>query len=615
MNIIKELFDSLFDKLASISRKRSQNEYDDLMDEVRKVRRELMNELDSVKNLATGRFIRDDGRLILSAPEIIIGNVDEYGTLLDGHSAVTLRGKNLNLHGVSEEGSINARANVIDAVSEDPGIDGSSHVAYPGSKMRMLAREISISAEEPLFYDTNPISDGYFISSLSPNGGQGVTISSDSHINISAQTSVDRRRDQVNESLTRYRECRASLQTSSANVTQKVADSQIKFLTAYNSRIVNEFDARTSYWAIDQMYDAFIASSAEFCHALYDYYIVSANQHENERIISCLQSEMNRLNALNATFKTASTNTSVNISSEIVNVASVDGDNNVRSNKEAGVNINARRINATTFNQDNSLFAAEDSGILLCSNSIDLYAVKQVAKNSEVNSTPTGSISLWSKDISMDTSGWKQKDSQPAERTGLAADSQISMCSSNVRVASLNEKNEAVGKVSVNAKNISLRSMNLDENGKNAKLCKDGKISVKSELFSVTSDKDKTPSQVQVHATKGFRISTDDFQLTNQKEDSQFVLADKKLLIHTADKTAISNIVQIPDLTTDELTTDTITVSNIDVKSSLKSSTINDGTKTPKRPKVDKEKIGKLLDLISVDDSDLYVADKKSKKK
>jgi hypothetical protein len=47
----------------------------------------------------------------------------------------------------------------------------------------------------------------------------------------------------------------------------------------------------------------------------------------------------------------------------------------------------------------------------------------------------------------------------------------------------------------------------------------------------------------------------------------------------------------------------------------LKSSTINDGTKTPKRPKVDKEKIGKLLDLISVDDSDLYVADKKSKKK
>ena len=64
------------------------------LQEIRKCKAEMQqmrNEMAEMIN--SGRYIRDDQRLILSAPEIIIGNVDPMGVLYnDANSKIVLRG-------------------------------------------------------------------------------------------------------------------------------------------------------------------------------------------------------------------------------------------------------------------------------------------------------------------------------------------------------------------------------------------------------------------------------------------------------------------------------------------------------------------------------------------
>ena len=69
------------------------NEIRQQKEEVQQLKAEIIDKLDN------SRYLRDDNRLILSAPEIIIGNVDKSGLLKSGASRVIIRGSNINLDG------------------------------------------------------------------------------------------------------------------------------------------------------------------------------------------------------------------------------------------------------------------------------------------------------------------------------------------------------------------------------------------------------------------------------------------------------------------------------------------------------------------------------------
>ena len=59
-------------------------------DEIQRIKQDILD------NLEKGRYIRDDNRIIISAPEIIIGNVDKSGILWGGGSKVVIRATNID---------------------------------------------------------------------------------------------------------------------------------------------------------------------------------------------------------------------------------------------------------------------------------------------------------------------------------------------------------------------------------------------------------------------------------------------------------------------------------------------------------------------------------------
>ena len=118
------------------------------LEEIRKCKAEIQEmKVEVVNQMKKGQYVRDDQRLVLSAPEIIIGDVDPSGNLNSGSgSTVIVRGSQVGLQGVG--GQIELRAPVIREVAEDPGIDGQEHVVSTTSLIASQARDIIIQSDD-----------------------------------------------------------------------------------------------------------------------------------------------------------------------------------------------------------------------------------------------------------------------------------------------------------------------------------------------------------------------------------------------------------------------------------------------------------------------------------
>ena len=86
---------------------------------------------DLIQRFEKGHYYRDDDTLIISAPNIVIGNVDKNGDLLSGGIGnVIIKGSGVALEGVGDGGSVVTRASSIRQTAVDPGVDGVETVSY-----------------------------------------------------------------------------------------------------------------------------------------------------------------------------------------------------------------------------------------------------------------------------------------------------------------------------------------------------------------------------------------------------------------------------------------------------------------------------------------------------
>ena len=142
--------------------------------EVLQIKKELLELLDQ------GKFIRDENRIVISAPEIIIGNVDKSGILENAASRVILRAGEVSLEGVGlgEEsiGSVVSRASSIRHIAVDPGVDGNESVVKEVSEVVSQAHGVTLYADS---------SEGFF-SELAGGTKGGILLHTDGYIDMQA---------------------------------------------------------------------------------------------------------------------------------------------------------------------------------------------------------------------------------------------------------------------------------------------------------------------------------------------------------------------------------------------------------------------------------------------
>lgn len=551
--------------------------------EVQKMKRELSYLIEDIPQMSRGKYIRDDNRIILSAPEIIIGNVDRDGVLWNAASRVVIRGNDVNLEASSPSaggGTITSRASSIRSIAEDPGRDGTEHVVYGVSEVVSQARSILLCTEQ-----------AGEIFTLPPYAGmQGIELKSESGVSISAQqsNSVKKKRlDSLKKNLKEHADdLESRVKTMKKNVESCMKD--LKGLLDFEDMTSDVITTRTSFLDIDELYENFNASSSSLYSSMAEYFNALSALAETNRQISCVESMEKEVDKKKSKFKDKSTGTYISMRSEKIDTLSIDGDGNYRENPEAGVSITARNVSIASTMPDESL--QKEGRISLSAQNVDISTINpKVERNDKGEITKgdfpaMGDVRIASKNIALESLDYEWKDKKVQEKA-LTKDGTLAIRMENVELSATETEGKATGRVEVNAKKVEVKSVDVDKEKRTEKsLAAGSSMLLLSEKMFVGSRDSKTRSkQMQVVGDKTAILADTTLELQQAKAVVQLSGGNTSVGGGNLDlygKTTLQGDVTAKGA----IKGGDLEVKNLNVKSSFKSPCTSEGMAVPGAP-------------------------------
>ena len=502
--------------------------------EIRKCKADMQEMRQQMQKEVTGTYyVRDMNRIILSAPEIILGNVDPDGVLYDcAASNIVLRGTAVELLATGNGGRVETRAACIRQTAEDPGCDGNEHVLGPVSQVVSQARSIVIQSDDAEDAFTTP-----------PAAIGGVRIHADKMLEISASQLSESKEELLDEQI-------SGLEDRKAQLTEQVAShkesfnsliSELEELMKKKEKLVEkEYSIRAKYDEVEELnYEVESATDALAVEAR-SYSDVLAILSETNRLLKSLKSAKSKIKKGDAYLK-QSTGSSLSIVGERIGIASADGEGNLRDNEDSGIAITANKVAIAAVNQDGSL--KENGQVNIQAKTIEVAtagtADAAYDDNSELTAatyTAEGDFTLKSKNITIESVDYEVADKKFKEKQ-LTADSKIKLRAKTIEVsteASANVEVDDEGKLTkanytaegdiiVKSKTFTLESTDTDiENGeaKEKALTAEGKVAIRAEKMdlSATDTEGKATGSVNINA-KAVAVKSMDVEKEKRTDD------------------------------------------------------------------------------------------------
>ena len=533
--------------------------------EIRKCKAEMQQmKLDLVAEIKKGRYIHDDQRLVLSAPEIIIGHVDRSGNLFTGGSTVIVRGTNVGLQGSGDAGQLEFRAASIRQIAEDPGTDGCEHVVGSLSEVVSQARNIIIQSND---------AEGAFSVPATPAGGCGVRIHADNTIDVHAAMTAESREEHLDAIIKDKEKQRTALKQQASDYKSSFDElvKELEKLLADKEKLAGDYnDVRANYKDIKEVSEEIEAASMALTEQTYAYAEVLSLLSEANRQLKCFKDEKSKI-VKGDEFKQNTTGAKVNITGETINVTSADGESNLRDNEGSGIMMTANHVAIASIEKDGKL---KEKGM-----------VSVQAKNVEVATAGTadlerddedvitkatyaaeGDITLKSKNITIESVDYEVADKKLKEKA-LTADSKIRLRAQTIEVSTEGSANVEVdeegkltkanytaeGDIIVRSKTLTVESVDTDiENGeaKEKTLTAEGKVSVRAEKMdlSATDTEGKATGSVSINA-KAVSVRSMDVDKESKADSalaagSTMVLVSEKMFVGAKSKDVKSKKVQ-----------------------------------------------------------------------
>ena len=513
------------------------------LEEVRAQKEALFSLNTDVQNKIEGRLIHDDRRLILSAPEIVIGNVNMGGTLDPaGGCTIIIRGNNVAVEGVGDAGSVAVRAPMISQTAENPGIDGKEHTVEGMSQVIIQGREVSI--------DSNDIpAGGAFLDARGVDGGSGIALHADKRMSLSATSSKKSLTARLEEKIKSLKAAKEPLKKEA----QKDLDNfkkQGEELSKFNDkrdklRLIDEDELTSSYHDIDELNVLISDLTPQLVAELYRQSKSLgelAELNRQEKFFTKMKDEVGKTS--DDDFKKKPVSSSMSIQSEYLNIVNADGDGNLRTDEGSGVTILSNRMKVEgVFDDKGSL----DKGNRLTVNmkTIDLSTAGRSGVEKEEDGTlkaaklpAEGDVIITSKNITMQAVNSEVKEGVFKEN-GLTPDGTINMRAMKIGLSTVNAKDVEVdkdgkitkatytseGDISILSKNVTMQSIDSKQEGEKIEetaLTKDSKFSIRTEHFamSATDKEGKATGTADINALKTSILSSDTDPKTGKAKDS-----------------------------------------------------------------------------------------------
>ena len=547
------------------------------LSEIRKHKAEIQQmKADIFSRFSGVKYIRDDRRIVISAPEIVIGNVDASGDLSGDGGLVVIKGSALCLDGVGENGTVLTRASIIQQQAVDPGIDGLEAVVQPTSVIASQAKNIVLQSNDSQdCFSQKPLAKGI-----------GVRILSDTTMEISASVSSEERKKAIEKKLTDLKQEKMKLSLQSQE--QKVAFNkdllQLELLKKTHDAL-NTTDDVTSV-SYTELFDLQKQAQELMSHAYnssLEFITTVSTLAELTRQVDALEKEKNAIKT-GDDFKKNTTKAALSIEAEHIDMRTIDADGNFKENEEAGMYVNTPRMYVTMQKEDGSL--TEKSYMTLISENVSISTADPKVSESSTDLPAKGNVNVYSKNINLVAIDGEVKDKKFKEKA-LTKDGKITIRAEKTDISATDTEGKATGAISVNAKSVAVKSMDVDKDKRTDKeIAKGSSMLLLSEKMYVGAKDDKNKSkalqavseEIGLFADKTLEAQQDKGKALVQLSGGNTAIGGSKTEIYGA--TTIQAKTEIKD----ELKAPKATIDHVEAKSSFKSSNISDGIPVPAPP-------------------------------
>lgn len=543
-------------------------------DEIQRIKQDILD------NLEKGRYIRDDNRIIISAPEIIIGNVDKSGILWGGGSKVVIRATNIDLEGVgtgtSGIGSIVSRAPSIRQIAVDPGKDGIEQVVKPISEIVSQAQNIVLRGEN---------ADDYFPQSSLSNSGSGIHLSTNGQISIDATLPCDT----LSESL-EQEEKALNTQINDLNQTASQAKSTVASLVSHMNELIekdtlnsSEIETRTNFLDIDELHYEFQQTTSTLYNALTHYFNSLSLLAENNRQLAAVKEQKEVAKQLKSSFKEQTTDTFISLRSENISLTSTDGDGNLRTNDGAGIGLAGKEIRFTSYGNDGALI--KDSNIYMGSQDVEINTANPKIADKNTDLPAEGSVRVVSKAIQVEAVDYETKDDKTEEKS-LTQEGSFTLRAEKINLNATDTEGKATGTIAANAKTVEVKAMDVDKEKRTDKELAAGSslLLLAEKVYAGARDKKTRSKSVQVASDKVGLFGDTTVEL---QQDGKAILqlsgGDAAL---SGSKTTLYGEMTSQGKTTfkSDVTAGTVEMKNLKVDSSFKTPYTTEGVSVPGAP-------------------------------
>ena len=511
--------------------------------EVQQIKVDIFNKLDK------GLFYRDDERIVISAPEIIIGNVDKSGTLVGEQGRVIVKGSEVSTEGVGDRGRIINRAPSIQQMAVNPGVDGLENVVCTTSEIVSQACEITLhSSDAKDAFSQVPV----------PAGKGGINIHADISLNMEAAVSAEGRKQKIESSISFLSNQSSDLKKEVDAQKKSVDDcfKQMNDLLAKEDKLNQEtlFMGRVNLVEIEEIHEQIDSIMPVLYQATQNFIHLVAKLAEVNRKKKALEAEKKEIKT-GDDFKKNTTGASMNIVAETIMVDTVDGDGNIHTNPESGFYVKTPRMGVSMKDEKGQL--VKDGGFAVSAENILFSTINPSEDGKEL--PVVGSFGVQAKDIMIEAIDYKLGDNKKLSEKELTADSKITMTAKTIEVATTSPKDierddkgkitkgeyTAEGDVIFKSKNFTVESLDYevaDGELKTKALTKDGSVSVRAEktAFLAADAEGKSTGSISMNAKsvamKSMDVDKESLADDKLAEGSSMMIVSEKMYLGAKSK-------------------------------------------------------------------------------
>jgi hypothetical protein len=269
-----------------------------------------------------------------------------------------------------------------------------------------------------------------------------------------------------------------------------------KLLTERKLLLVDDVTVRSGYTLLADINEKVELMSLQLTEEVRSYADVLSLLAETSRQLKCLDEEKGKIKKGDA-YKKNYTGAHISIAGEHIELKSVDGDGNLRDNKDSGITLKANAVNVAALEADGSLkkegkFSINTKTVEITT--ADNKEMKYDEKSGEITSAQhpaVGDVVIRSKNITLENTDYEVADKELKEKA-LTQGGKISIRAEKALLSATDTEGKAAGTISLNAKDVSLKAMDTDkESHEDKEPAQGGKVQLLAENM-LLGEKDKS---------------------------------------------------------------------------------------------------------------------------